>query len=226
MMIGSRKITPPRMLRIVPFGERSTYSFEPELFNAGFVWSVIVAHLTPTPNSLIAFAGVDSDLVVRSHRGDCTAEVEVLSDRYQDTEGSTVSRMNDQMIRVISSPSSSTTGFSTLIFAIGGDAIYLESPSRRSPGPSPVGGECHNLLPRWPPGNAMPSATTRSPTSRRPLEDYNLFEADRPLGRGRAPRGCRVGDRADRRGRRVRRLGGSPGARPAGQRERSQAEDP
>jgi hypothetical protein len=32
--------------------------------------------------------------------------------------------MNDQMIRVISSPSSSTTGFSTLIFGIG-RRLYL-----------------------------------------------------------------------------------------------------
>jgi hypothetical protein len=30
--------------------------------------------------------------------------------------------MNDQMIRVISSPSSSTTGFATLIFGTGRDA--------------------------------------------------------------------------------------------------------
>jgi hypothetical protein len=31
--------------------------------------------------------------------------------------------MNDQMIRVITSPSSSTTGFATSIFVMAGDAI-------------------------------------------------------------------------------------------------------
>ena len=52
--IGSRKMTPPRMLRIVPLGERYI-AFSPNsstLASSG----VIVAHLTPTPCSLIASA--------------------------------------------------------------------------------------------------------------------------------------------------------------------------
>ncbi len=52
--IGSRKITPPRMLRIVPLGERYI-SFSPNSSTRASS-GVIVAHFTPTPCSLIAFA--------------------------------------------------------------------------------------------------------------------------------------------------------------------------
>ncbi len=52
--IGSRKITPPRMLRIVPLGERYI-SARPNSFTRASS-GVIVAHLTPTPSRLIAFA--------------------------------------------------------------------------------------------------------------------------------------------------------------------------
>ena len=54
MMIGSRKMTPPRMLRIVPFGERHIF-FRPNSSTRASS-GVIVAHLTPTPCFLIAFA--------------------------------------------------------------------------------------------------------------------------------------------------------------------------
>ena len=59
-----------------------------------------------------------------------------------------------------------------------------------------------------------------------PLVDYNVFEADRPLVEAVAPRGRRVGARADRRGRRVRRQRAGAGAGPARQRERAEAADP
>ena len=52
--IGSRKMTPPRMLRIVPFGERYI-SLRPNSSTRASS-GVIVAHLTPTPCSLIALA--------------------------------------------------------------------------------------------------------------------------------------------------------------------------
>ena len=52
--IGSRKITPPRMLRIVPFGERHIF-FRPNSSTRASS-GVMVAHLTPTPCFLIAFA--------------------------------------------------------------------------------------------------------------------------------------------------------------------------
>ena len=52
--IGSRKMTPPRMLRIVPFGERYM-SFRPNSSTRASS-GVIVAHFTPTPYCLIAFA--------------------------------------------------------------------------------------------------------------------------------------------------------------------------
>ena len=54
MMIGSRKMTPPRMLRIVPFG-LFHISLRPNSSTRASS-GVMVAHLTPTPYSLIAFA--------------------------------------------------------------------------------------------------------------------------------------------------------------------------
>ena len=54
MMIGSRKMTPPRMLRIVPFGERHIFLRPNSSTRASS--GVMVAHLTPTPCFLMAFA--------------------------------------------------------------------------------------------------------------------------------------------------------------------------
>ena len=54
MMIGSRKTTPPRMLRIVPFGERHIF-FSPNSSTRASS-GVIVAHLTATPYCLVASA--------------------------------------------------------------------------------------------------------------------------------------------------------------------------
>jgi hypothetical protein len=53
-MIGSRKITPPRMLRIVPLGERYM-RFRPNSSTRASS-GVIVAHFTPTPCFLMALA--------------------------------------------------------------------------------------------------------------------------------------------------------------------------
>ncbi len=54
MMIGSRKTTPPRMLRIVPLGDTHIF-FRPNSCTRASS-GVIVAHLTPTWCSLIALA--------------------------------------------------------------------------------------------------------------------------------------------------------------------------
>jgi hypothetical protein len=54
MMIGSRKTTPPRMLRMVPFGDTHIF-FRPNSSTRASS-GVIVAHFTPTPWRLIAFA--------------------------------------------------------------------------------------------------------------------------------------------------------------------------
>ena len=62
MMIGSRKMVPPRMLRMVPFGDRHIFLRPNSLTRASS--GVIVAHFTPTPCCLMAFGGVDGDLVV------------------------------------------------------------------------------------------------------------------------------------------------------------------
>ncbi len=52
--MGSRNTTPPRMLRIVPLGERHIF-FRPNSVTRSSS-GVIVAHLTPTPYCLMAFA--------------------------------------------------------------------------------------------------------------------------------------------------------------------------
>ena len=61
MMIGSRKMTPPRMLRIVSFGLFHIF-FRPNSSTRASS-GVMVAHLTPTPCFLIAFA---ASTVIRS----------------------------------------------------------------------------------------------------------------------------------------------------------------
>ena len=85
--------------------------------------------------------------------------------------------MNDQMMRVISSPSSSTTGFLTWIFATGG-RCYL---------PGALGRTAAATAWRW--HNRYPMATRERQTFGNhavanqppPLVDYNVFDADRPL---------------------------------------------
>jgi hypothetical protein len=54
MMIGSRKITPPRMFRMVPFGDRYMRCSPNSSTRASS--GVMVAHLTPTPYFLMACA--------------------------------------------------------------------------------------------------------------------------------------------------------------------------
>ena len=53
-MMGSRNTVPPRMLRIVPLGERHIFLRPNSSTRASS--GVMVAHLTPTPISLIASA--------------------------------------------------------------------------------------------------------------------------------------------------------------------------
>src|SRR3954447_20695642 len=113
MTIGSRKITPPRMLRMVPLGERYIRLRPNSSTRASS--RVIVAHFTPTPCSLMALAAstviwssvLSRDSMPRSKYFSSTSRYGRIS----------WSLMNCQMIRVISSPSSSTTVPSTLIFA-------------------------------------------------------------------------------------------------------------
>ena len=54
MTIGSRKMTPPRMLRIVPLGDFHIF-FRPNSSTRASS-GVIVAHFTPTPYCLMALA--------------------------------------------------------------------------------------------------------------------------------------------------------------------------
>ncbi len=61
-MIGSRKIVPSRMLRIVPFGLRHMRLSLNSLTRASS--GVIVAHLTPTPYCLMASAASIVTLIV------------------------------------------------------------------------------------------------------------------------------------------------------------------
>src|SRR6476469_6026542 len=89
--------------------------------------------------------------------------------------------MKAQMIRVISSPSSSTTGFFTSIFATGG-RCYLPCRDAAVSAPPRWGNRrrCHNR-------HRMATVERRAFGNHRvvnqppPLVDYNLFEADAPL---------------------------------------------
>src|SRR3954453_20480041 len=124
MTIGSRKITPPRMLRMVPLGERYIRLSPNSSTRASS--GVIVAHFTPTPYSLMALAAstvtwssVSSrDSIPRSKYFSSTSRYGRIS----------WSLMNCQMIRVISSPSSSTTVPSTLILLTSGSPCVRGAP--------------------------------------------------------------------------------------------------
>src|SRR6476661_2445099 len=117
-MIGSRNTTPPRMLRIVPFGDFHI-SFRPNSFTRASS-GVMVAHLTPTPTFLIASAAsiVTWSLVLSRYSIPRSKYIRLISRNGWIS----LSLMYCQMIRVISSPSSSTTGLVTLIFAMIGKA--------------------------------------------------------------------------------------------------------
>ena len=99
---------------MVPFGERYIRLSPNSSTRASS--GVIVAHFTPTPYSLIAFAAstviwssvASRDSIPRSKYFSSTSRYGRIS----------CSLMNCQMIRVISSPSSSTTGVFTLILAM------------------------------------------------------------------------------------------------------------
>ena len=113
--IGSRKIMPPRMLRIVPLGDLYI-SLEAELLDARLVGRDRRA-LHADAVLLDRVGRVDGDLVVGlvallDRRGRST------SARRRGTGRISCSLINSQMIRVISSPSSSTMGFLTLILAM------------------------------------------------------------------------------------------------------------
>src|SRR6266699_155488 len=113
-MIGSRNTTPPRMLRMVPFGDFHI-SFKPNSFTRASS-GVMVAHLTPTPTFLMAFAAstVTWSLVLSRFSIPRSKYIRLISRNGLIS----LSLMYCQMIRVISSPSSSTTGLVTLIFAM------------------------------------------------------------------------------------------------------------
>src|SRR5882672_790279 len=73
-MIGSRKIVPSRMLRIVPLGDRHI-CFRLNSFTRASS-GVIVAHFTATPYWRVAFA--ESIVISSPVRSRLDAEVEVL----------------------------------------------------------------------------------------------------------------------------------------------------
>src|SRR5258708_39962296 len=126
-LIGSRKITPPRMLRMVPFGD-FPISFRPNSFTRASS-GVIVAHLTPTPTFLMALAAstVTWSLVLSRYSIPRSKYIRLISRNGRIS----LSLMYCQMIRVISSPSSSTTGLDTLIFAMTGGAFLEQRVLRR-----------------------------------------------------------------------------------------------
>src|SRR5437867_5814078 len=120
-MIGSRNTTPPRILRMVPFGDFHI-SFKPNSFTRASS-GVMVAHLTPTPTFLMALAAstVTWSLVLSRYSIPRSKYIRLISRNGLIS----LSLMYCQMIRVISSPSSSTTGLVTLIFAMT-EGAFLE----------------------------------------------------------------------------------------------------
>src|SRR3954471_11865194 len=135
--IGSRKITPPRMFLIVPLGERYMRLSPNSSTRASS--GVIVAHLTPTPCSLMALA---ASTVTWSS---LASRLSIPRSKYFSSTsrygGISWSLMNSQMILVISSPSSSTTGFFTLILS----AMRRATLAARQLG-EPLAGSDHVLL--------------------------------------------------------------------------------
>ena len=112
-MMGWRKTVPSRMLRIVPFGRL------PHLLEVEFLHPRLVGRdggaFDADAMLLDRIGGVDGDLVVgRVAALDAEIEIDEIDDR--DRGGSSFSLMKCQMMRVISSPSSSTIGLATLIF--------------------------------------------------------------------------------------------------------------
>src|SRR6476660_2551888 len=110
-MIGSRKMVPPRMLRMVPLGLRHI-CLRPNSFTRPSS-GVMVAHFTATPYFLVAWAAstVTWSLVWSRCSTPMSKYLRSMS-RYGRIS---VWRIFCQMMRVISSPSISTTGFFTLI---------------------------------------------------------------------------------------------------------------
>src|ERR1700752_1807033 len=126
-MIGSRNTTPPRMLRMGPFGD-FPISFRPNSFTRASS-GVMVAHLTPTPTFLMALAAsmVTWSLVLSRYS--------IPRSKYMSSTSRngwiSLSLMYCQMIGVISSPSRSTTGLDTLIFAMSKEASWEQRALRR-----------------------------------------------------------------------------------------------
>src|SRR5262245_29668432 len=118
-MIGSRKITPPRMLRMVPFGDFHI-SLRPNSFTRASS-GVMVAHLTPTPTFLMALA---ASIVTWS----------LVWSRYSIPRSKYMSSTSRKglirwslvycpAIRVIWSRSTATLGLFTLVFAMAAGAV-------------------------------------------------------------------------------------------------------
>ena len=106
---------------MVPFGDFHI-SLRPNSFTRPSS-GVMVAHLTPTPTFLMALAAstVTWSLVLSRYSIPRSKYIRLISRNGLIS----LSLMYCQMIRVISSPSSSTTGLVTLIFAMAGRA-FLE----------------------------------------------------------------------------------------------------
>src|SRR5258706_236745 len=113
-MIGWGKIVPSRMLGIVPLGDRHICLRWNSLTRASS--GVIVAHFTATPYWRVAFA---ESIVIWSP---VISRDSMLRSKYFRSMSRygrmRVSRIFCQMMRVISSPSISTTGVFTLILDI------------------------------------------------------------------------------------------------------------
>ena len=169
MTIGSRKMTPPRMLRIVPLGERYI-SLRPNSSTRASS-GVIVAHLTPTPYSLMALAAstvtwssvssrlLDAEVEVLQLDVEVRQDQLVLDERPDDPGHLVAVELDDRGLHL-------DLGHGFLRFGGGGDATQQGA----------------HILRTWPSMRSPdPSRPTRSPTRRRRSRTSTCFSSNVPL---------------------------------------------
>lgn len=119
-MIASRNTVPPRMLRIVPFGDFHIFFSLNSSTRASS--GVIVAHLMPT---LYFFTASAQSMVTWSSVASRCSMPKSYTCKSMSRNGKiSLSLIKSQMMRVISSPNMSTTGPALIFAAIAVDPWF------------------------------------------------------------------------------------------------------
>ena len=184
-MIGSRKTTPPRMLRMVPLGD----------FHICLRWNsftrassgVMVAHLMPTPALLDRVRPRRRSPGRRWRRG---APCRGRSTRVGRSRNGRISLslISFQMMRVISSPSRSTTGLATLILAMRTEGLRLAMGCRRGAAGAAAFGEAIESFRGGGKAGAARVTTGSADRARRPGRAASANSASRCAARWRSSR--------------------------------------